>query len=104
MQSCVGPSTSSQQATSSSNQPAAAAAAKHQTDLRQTDLGFWQTTGVKSSQSQKPSQSQASASRNSQQSQQPAAEVKRKVPEWMSAASSSKTATKKKLKNSSLFS
>jgi len=102
MQSCVGPSTSSQQATSSSNQPAAAAAAKHQTDLRQTDLGFWQTTGVKSSQSQKASQ--ASASRNSQQLQQPAAEVKRKVPEWMSAASSSKTATKKKLKNSSLFS
>jgi len=97
MQSCVGPSTSSQQAAqdrreSSLSQSQPAAAAKHQTDLTQ-----WQSTGAKCS------QTQTSAGRNSQPSQQ-AADAKRKLPEWMSATSSGKTATKKKLKNSSLFS
>jgi len=102
MQSCVGPSLSSdkpRQATEvkhasslSQSQPAAAG--------RQTDLRKWQSTMVtsaKSSQSQ-----QRSDSRNSPLQQQ--ADAKRKLPEWMSSAPTTKTTTKKKLKNSSLFS
>jgi len=63
---------------------------------RQTDLRKWQSTiGAKSSQSQ---------STDASSSQQQQADVKRKLPEWMNSAPSGKPATKKKLKNSSLFS
>jgi len=78
----------------SSSSQSQSAAAKHQTDLRE-----WQSTSRRSLQS---SQSQRSDGRNPPLQQQ--ADVKRKLPEWMNSASSSKTATKKKLKNSSLFS
>jgi len=100
MQSCAGPSTSSgvnQQRSEvkheSSVSQSQSSAAGHQTDLRK-----WQSTsGAKSS------QSQYSDVRSSQQQQQQA-DVKRKLPEWMNSASGGKAATKKKLKNSSLFS
>jgi len=97
MQSCVGPSSShtdhqaAEVRRASSSSQSQSAASKQQADLRK-----WQST------SGKPSQSQSSDVRNTQHQQQ--ADVKRKLPEWMSSVSSGKTATKKKLKNSSLFS